>query len=120
MKIAVSALGTTPDDKVDDRFGRARYLQFYSADGELVEVVENAENRNAMQGAGIGTAELVAGRSVDTVITGHLGPKAFDALAAAGVSGFSGSGMTVREAVEAFRTGKLAPLSEAGPAHAGL
>ncbi len=52
-------------------------------------------------------------------MTGHLGPKAYKALQAAGIEGFEGTGMTVREAVDACVEGTLAPLTE-DEAHAGM
>ena len=116
----MSALGPSLDDNVDERFGRARYLLFADTESGDFDGVDNSEQRNAMHGAGIGTAELVAGRGADAVITGHLGPKAFDALRAAGVPGYDGSGLTVREAVDRFARGELASLDEAGEAHAGM
>lgn len=119
MSVAVSALGPTIDDAVDDRFGRARYLLFVTEEGEVAEAVENSANFNAMQGAGIGSAELVSSRGAKAVITGHLGPKAFSALSSAGIVGYCASGMSVRDAVAAFAAGSLKVLDEAGPAHAG-
>lgn len=119
MRVAVSALGATLDDRVDDHFGRARYLIIADTDGGEPLVIDNAANMNALQGAGIGAAETVSDNSAVAVITGHLGPKAFAALEAAGIPGFNGSGLTVREAIQAYAEGRLAPLSEAGEAHAG-
>lgn len=120
MTVIVSSLGPTLDDRVDDRFGRATYLLVVDEEGALVETIDNNANRNALQGAGIGTAEIVSSRDVSAVLTGHLGPKAFDALKTAGVEGYSASGLTVREAVKAYMQGTLESLDSAGPAHGGL
>ncbi|MDI6901060.1 MAG: NifB/NifX family molybdenum-iron cluster-binding protein [Anaerosomatales bacterium] len=117
MKVAVSSLGTDPDDRVDDRFGRAMHFIIVDTETEEVLRVDNDENRNALQGAGIASAELVAEHGVAAVITGHLGPKAFHALRMAGIGGYRGSGMAVDAAVEAFEAGTLALLSEADEAH---
>jgi predicted Fe-Mo cluster-binding NifX family protein len=119
MKIAVSALGSSLDDRVDERFGRAEYLLLVDPSTFVVEVVDNGENRDALQGAGLGAAEAVATRGAESVITGHLGPKAYRALKAAGIDGYGAAGMTVREAVDAFAEGGLKLLDE-GEAHAGL
>jgi len=112
MKIAVSALGPSLDDKVDERFGRAAYLIFIDDDTLDVEVVDNSGNCDALQGAGLGAAEIVVEHGATVVITGHLGPKALDALKLSGVTGYNGRGMTVKDAVEAFRAGKLSCLTE--------
>lgn len=119
MKVAVSSLGTSLDDRVDDHFGRARYFVIADTGSDAADVVDNTTNMNALQGAGIAAAETVSDHSAAAVITGHLGPKAFAALHAAEIPGYNGSGMTVRDAVAAFAAGELPALTEAGEAHAG-
>lgn len=119
MKIAISSLGETLDDDVDERFGRAKYLLVADEETGDVVVFSNHENANALQGSGIGAAEAVVERGAGAVITGHLGPKAIRALDAAGIAGFDGSGMSGRAALAAFRAGTLARLSEA-PSHSGM
>lgn len=119
MKVAVSALGPSLDDQVDERFGRAKYLLIVETPAMRVKSIDNSENCNAMQGAGIGAAELVSDNSAEAVITGHLGPKAYRALSMVGISGYRGVGMTVKEAVSAFEDGTLAEL-ESGPSHKGM
>jgi len=115
MRVAVSALEADLESKVDARFGRAMYFVFVDTDTAAFEVVDNHENRNALQAAGTASAELVADAGAQSVITGHLGPKAFRALAAAGIPGFDGSGMTVQEAVEALSKDALERLSDGVP-----
>ncbi len=119
VKVAVAALGPTLDDQVDERFGRARYLVIVDSESMSFDAVDNAANVDALQGAGIGAAELVSERGSDAVITGHLGPKAYRALGAAGITGYKGTGLTVREAVKALAEGRLPALDE-GTAHAGM
>lgn len=117
--MAVSALGPTLDDKVDEQFGRATYLLIVDPETFETETIDNHANRNALQGAGLGTAEAATSAGADVVITGHLGPKAFKALSVADAGGYGAVGMSVREAVKAFSEGRLEPLDE-GEAHAGL
>lgn len=119
MKIALSTLGPALDDTVDERFGRAMYFLLHDTDTHDTRAIDNSENRNALQAAGIASAELVAGVGVGAVITGHLGPKAFSALQIAGIKGYSGVGMTAREAIEAYVAGTLDELTEAGESHQG-
>lgn len=119
MKIAVSALGPALDDLVDERFGRAAFFLVIDPETLAFEAVDNSANRDALQGAGLGAAEAVAGHGAASVITGHLGPKAYQALQLAGIDGFNGTGLTARDAVAAFKDGRLARLSE-GEAHAGI
>ncbi|MDY0340360.1 MAG: NifB/NifX family molybdenum-iron cluster-binding protein [Coriobacteriia bacterium] len=119
MNVAVSALGPTLEDKVDSRFGRTRYLIIADSETGEFEVIDNNANKSSMGGAGIGTAEIVSERGVTAVVTGHLGPNAFKALGAAGIPGYTGIGLTVREAVAAVAAGELEQLTQAGEAHAG-
>lgn len=119
MKVAVSALGPTLDAQVDERFGRAAYLLVHDTESGGTQIIDNNDNRNALQGAGLGAAESVGSSGATVVLTGHLGPKAYRALQLAGVSGFGGAGMTARQAIEAYERGELAPLSE-GEAHSGM
>lgn len=119
MRVAISALGPTLDDRVDERFGRAEYLLFASEDATAVEAVDNRANRDALQGSGLGAAETVSEGKAEAVITGHLGPKAYRALQVAGVVGYDGSGMIARDALVALKEGRLSRLAE-GEAHAGI
>jgi predicted Fe-Mo cluster-binding NifX family protein len=119
MKIAVTALGPGLDDRVDTHFGRAMHFVVADTETGWFEPIDNGGNRNAMHGAGMASAELISEAGVEAVITGHLGPNAFVALGAAGIPGYDGSGMSVREAIEAFKAGTLRSLDEAGEAHAG-
>lgn len=119
MKIAVSSLGPSLDDKVDERFGRAAYLLIVDDDTLDVQAVDNSANRDALQGSGLGAAEIVNEHGATLVITGHLGPKAFSALKRCDISGYDGTGMTVREAVERQRSGRLVGLAE-GESQAGM
>ena len=56
---------------------------------------------------------VVAGAGVDAVLSGYVGPKAFEALQAAGIKVCQDlDGLTVREAVERFKSGG-APFADA-------
>lgn len=113
MKIAVSAQGMTLDSPVDPHFGRAKYFVVLDAETGEAAGYDNTVNLNAVQGAGIQSAKTVADLGARTVITGHVGPKAFVALVSAGVGVYSCAGGTVREAFDAFRAGTLAPVVKA-------
>jgi predicted Fe-Mo cluster-binding NifX family protein len=61
----------------------------------------------ASGGAGIQAAQAIANKDVKLLITGNVGPKAFQALAAAGIEVATGAFGTVREAVEKYKSGEL-------------
>ena len=107
MKVAVTAKGDTPDAQVDPRFGRARKFIIMDTENENFEVVDNQQNLNAAQGAGIQAAQAVSAASAGAVITGHCGPKAFRALRAAKIDVFTGAAGVVKDVFERFRKGEL-------------
>lgn len=117
MKVAISALGPDLDSRVDEKFGRAMWFIVYDTDAAVFEAIDNAANRNAMQGAGFGAAETVSNAGATAVITGHLGPNAFRVLESLGIEGYVGSGKTVREAIAAFEAGALEHIDSAGESH---
>ncbi|MCB2229793.1 NifB/NifX family molybdenum-iron cluster-binding protein [bacterium] len=113
MKIAVSAQGSDLTSAVDPRFGRAAHFIIYDTDNKTFDLIDNAENIAAAQGAGIQAAQQIAQHAVDVVVSGNMGPKAFQALQAAGVQMVSWCDGTVAEAVELVEKGELKPITEA-------
>ncbi|MBW1989715.1 MAG: NifB/NifX family molybdenum-iron cluster-binding protein [Deltaproteobacteria bacterium] len=109
MKIAVSSSGKEPDSPVDSRFGRAAWFVVVDTDTNEWFAVENAQNLNLPQGAGIQAGKTVAETGAKVLLTGHIGPKAFKVLEAAGIKVYLGATGTVQDAVTAFTQGKLAP-----------
>lgn len=109
MKIAITAGGENLDSPVDRVFGRARWFLITDPDGGYVEVLENSQNVNAAQGAGIQAARQIADKSVNIILTGNVGPNAFRALEAASVRVFQfGSDiLTSRDALTAWKDGRL-------------
>ena len=106
MKVAVSAVGRTLDSQVDRRFGRCPYYLIVDSESLDFEVVTNAA-AGAMGGAGIQAAQSMVGKGVKAVITGNVGPNAFQTLSAAGKVIIVGASGTVREAIEQLKRGEL-------------
>jgi len=72
-------------------------------------------------GAGIQAAQTMVNKGVDVVISGNIGPNAFQVLSTAGVKIATGAYGTVQEAAEMYRSGKLAETgASTAPAHAGM
>lgn len=109
MKIAVSSTGPTLDHDLDVRFGRAALFLIIDLDTDKVEVMDNEQNLQAAQGAGIQAAKLVEDAEAEVVITGHCGPKAYQTLKAAGIKVVVGTEGTIRDVVEKFKAGRLEP-----------
>jgi predicted Fe-Mo cluster-binding NifX family protein len=108
VKVAFATEGVDLSAPLDSRFGRAAKFLVYNLDTNAFTVIDNQQNLNASQGAGIRSAETVARSGAKAIVTGHCGPKAFRALSAAGVKVYTTDAATVAEALERFRTGKLA------------
>jgi len=106
MKIAVTSQGQTLDDAVDPRFGRAPYFLIIDADSLTCESMPNP-NLELGGGAGIQSAQLMAERGVVAVLTGNCGPNAFRTFEAAGIQVITGVSGTAREAVQAYKSGRL-------------
>ena len=113
MKIAISSSGKTLDSEVDPRFGRAEYFIIVDPETMDFEVVENNQNLNLPQGAGIQAGKTVADHKVAALITGHCGPKAFTVLQAAGIQIITGASGKVADAIAQFNKGELKSAGEA-------
>lgn len=116
MKIVVSAKGASPESGVDPRFGRAAHFLMFDTENGTWDSVDNTQALAADHGAGIQAAETVCRQGASVLITGHVGPKAWSVLSTGGVSVYHGEGQTAADAVDAFREGRLTPLSDtSGP-----
>lgn len=112
-KIAVSSDGPSLDDKVDPRFGRAGGFVIVDVDTMETEYINNGASQVMSHGAGIQAAEIVAQAGAEVLLSGYVGPKAFQALSGARISiGQNCDNLTVREAVERFLDGKI-PVADA-------
>jgi predicted Fe-Mo cluster-binding NifX family protein len=120
MRIVVSAQGKNLDAPASPVFGRCPTYIFVDSETMQFEVVPNPAMSQG-GGAGIQAAQFVVERGAQAVLTGNLGPNAFDVLQAAGVPGYLAPEGTVRQAVEAFKAGQVQPMGGANvAAHAGM
>lgn len=117
MKVAVSAVGTGLDAAVEPRFGRCPFFVIVDADTMQFEDVPNT-SQYASSGAGIQAAQAIASKGALVVLTGNVGPNAYQALSSAGIQTITGVTGTVREAVTRYKKGELkavfAPTSPMG------
>jgi len=112
MKICITSQGNNLDAQVDPRFGRCAYFIIVDTENLEFEAIQNP-NLDASGGAGIQSGQLVAGKQVKAVITGNVGPNAFQTLQSAGIELITGVSGRVRDAVEKFKKGELKPSQSA-------
>jgi predicted Fe-Mo cluster-binding NifX family protein len=97
-KICVTAKGPSQEAEVDPNFGRAAY--FLIVDPKTLEFKSFGNpHSQAGHGAGIQSAQFVAGQAVSAVLTGQVGPNARRVLESAGIQIISAEKCTVREAL---------------------
>ena len=106
MKVAVSATEENLDAQIDPRFGRCQYFIIVDTESMEYEVMPNA-SAMATGGAGIQAAQSVAGMGVEAVITGNVGPNAYQTLSASGIKIITGASGIVKDAVEKYKKGEL-------------
>ncbi len=101
--IAISSNGSQLSDMVDPRFGRASTFILFNTENKETTVLENNTVQNMTHGAGIHTAEMIVNAGVSTVLSGRVGPKAYQVLENAGVTIIENmDGKSVGEAIEAY------------------
>ena len=85
MTIAISATERNWNDQFEERFGRAPGFVLVNAEEETTEWLDNSSSGDAAHGAGTATVQALVRAGVECVVTGRVGPKASDALEAAGI-----------------------------------
>ena len=107
MKIAVSATGPTLDSGVDPRFGRCSFFIIVETESLNFEAIENP-NIALSGGAGIQSAQMMADKGVQTVLTGNCGPNASNTFSAVGIDVVTGCSGAVKDVIDGFKTGSYA------------
>lgn len=116
MKICVTSTGDTLESAVDPRFGRCAC--FIIVDTESLEFKPVANpNISSAGGAGIQSSQLVANEKAEAVITGNVGPNAFQTLSSLRLKVYTGASGTVKEVIQQYKEGKFEEMS--GPSVPG-
>ncbi len=74
MKVAITSTGNSLESKLDQRFGRCAYFVIYDIETKGMEFIPNP-NKDAQEGAGPASVQLVASRDVKKIVSGEFGIK---------------------------------------------
>ena len=118
MKILITSTNQSIDSQMDQRFCRARWFSVWDTETGNVEFISNEQNLQAMQGAGIQSGQNAVKLGVEVVLTGHIGPKAFQVLNAAGIKIFQVSDGSIADVYAQYKSGNLTPMESSDkPGH---
>lgn len=74
MKVAITSTGQSLESTIDQRFGRCAFFVIYDTETGGVEILPNP-NRDAEEGAGPASVQLVASKDVQKIVSGEFGVK---------------------------------------------
>jgi predicted Fe-Mo cluster-binding NifX family protein len=107
MKVAISSTGQSLEDKTHELFGRCDFLIVSDTKTKEIKAIKN-ESADAPSGAGTGCAQIVFDEGAQAVISGKVGPKAYEVLQHAKVDIFlSPPGISIKQALEKYGQGSL-------------
>lgn len=110
MKIIFSSTGKNWEDKVDERFGRAKGFILYDEDIKRLSWLSNDKNINAEHGAGIQAVSLIVNAGAEILITNRVGPKAREVLEKTSIKIYKAVNISIRQAYKNFKEGLLEEL----------
>ncbi len=113
MKIMITARGDTLNAPMDERYGRAEYFIIYDTESGDYEAIKNPYI-NDRGGVGVSVAKFTLEKGVDAIISGSFGPNAQDVLKSGNIKLYTAKDMSVSDAIEAYRSGKLTPFTGEG------
>ncbi|UZN23577.1 dinitrogenase iron-molybdenum cofactor [bacterium 3DAC] len=117
--VVILSEGPDINSPVASRFARAPYIGWVQPDGSVQ--FEPNPMLNEAHGAGPRFVMMLSEAGVTDVISGAVpGTNAMTALMEVGINMWDASGMTVAQALEAFRNGALQPTPVAGRPGGGM
>ena len=106
MKIAITANEEKLDSNIDTRFGRCRYFLIVDTNTMSFESISN-ESAMTSGGAGIQAAQKIINTGIEAVLTGNIGPNAFQIFDSTKIKVFSGLSGSIKETVMKYKKGEL-------------
>ncbi|MBN1039387.1 MULTISPECIES: NifB/NifX family molybdenum-iron cluster-binding protein [unclassified Clostridium] len=115
MKIAISVNGKTNKSELDMRFGRCEYFQIHDTENKEIKILKN-DGLSASAGAGIVASNQLIDENIDVIITGNLGPNAFELIEKAKIKAYKCENISITSVLEKYNNNELEEISFAGPA----
>jgi len=115
MKIAISANGETNESKLDVRFGRCEYFQIHDIENKNFKILKN-KGLEANGGAGIAASNQLIDENVDVIITGDLGPNAFELIEKAEIKAYKCENISIASVLEKYNNNELQEIKISGSA----
>ena len=114
MKIAVCCNDNNDGSMISSRLGRSPWLGVYDDQSESWSFIENTQNLNAAQGAGIQTAQNIVNTGAEVLLTNNSGPKAMQVLQMAEIKVYQApTDKTITDCIELYKADSLNPISSA-------
>ncbi len=101
MRICFTAQGTSIEDEIDPRFGRALYFLIYDPQTKSIKYMDNP-NKNLQQGVGPKSVQFLSENQVDVLFTGQIGPNAQRVLQAANIKTIHGASGKIKDVLKKY------------------
>lgn len=122
MKVAIAASGGTLDSQASPVFGRCSHIIVLDiVDGDFKDV-KAIPNPSATEGggAGIKSARIVGDENAKVLISGSVGPNAYEVLKQLEIKTYQMIPGTVEENITLMSQGKLGELNPSAPRGRGM
>lgn len=116
MKIAFTSTSNSIGAKLSPVFGRCPFFVIVETQDEEIKDTQTIRNpaENQRGGAGIAAAQTVGDQKVDVLISGNVGPRAFDVLNQLGIQLYKGISDTLEANLEKFFDNELEKIKSPG------
>ena len=98
------------DDVVGEHFGRVPTYTIFDSDTGAVEIIDNTSEHAGGMGL---PADILAGVGIGVLLCSGLGRRAIEILSEKGIEVCVGQTGTAREAIDAWKAGRLSAASDA-------
>lgn len=109
MKICITSKEASLNSEMDPRFGRCVYFIFVETTKSGFEAFANKYTDEA-GGSGIQSGQFVCEQGAEVVITGSMGPNAYNTLNAAGIKIITGVSGIIKDVLFKYKSGELKPV----------